>query len=382
MKKTITLLLIGFGMACSVLAQGHHQNIGQRVEQLLELELKKSNVHNVFLSVYSPSHNFEWHSAKGSFKDGTEVTTDNPYYTASVGKTFTATAIGILIDQGKLQFDEPIAKYLPVKIMDNLHVLNGTDYRDSISISHLLQHTSGLPDYFDRETIDESPGIFDLIMTVPDRIWRPEELINFSKAHFRPSFPPGEGYYYTDTEYVLLGMIIENVSGLPLYEFFTKHIFTPLDMKHTYLNCRSSPIESTDQMAEMYAGEYEVSTFKSLSADWAGGAIVSTGKDLITFQSALMNAQLISETTLNAMQQWITETKGMHYGYGLRKVSFAKLSAELPEWEIIGHSGLNGTFMYYCPDLDIFLTGTLNQLESSKDGVILMVKVLMELAKL
>ena len=376
MKNRNLLILLGLGMVCTVFAQYKRDTAIGTIDHLLEEELKKENIHNVFLSLYSPSRNLEWHSAKGKFKDGTGVEIKYPYYTASVGKTFTAVAIGLLVDQGKIQFNDPITKYLSIDMMNGLHELDGIDYGDSIKVSHLLQHTSGLPDYFG-ETQDGSPSMFELILSEPSRFWEPEELIEFSKTHFQPSFPPGSGYIYTDTEYVLLGMIIEEISAMKFSEFLEKNVFIPLEMSNTYLNQRSDPIQSTSVMAEMYAGEYEISTLKSLSADWAGGAIVSTGKDLITFQAALMSGELVSEATLNDMQEWTQETQGMAYGYGLRKITINELDPSLPELEVIGHSGLNGTSMYYCPSLDIYLSGTLNQLEASKDAVILIVKVLM-----
>ena len=380
--KKLNLLLLGLIITVSLTAQTHRGTLIAKVDQMLESALEKEHVYNAFLSIYSPSKDFEWHVAKGAFKDGRKVTTEHPYYTASIGKTFTASGIGILADQGKLQFDDPIAKYLSDEIMSGLHVLIGTDYGDSIRISHLLQHTSGLPDYFDEQTTDGSPGIFDLIMTKPDQFWQPATLIAFSKAHFRPSFPPGQGYFYTDTEYVLLGMIIENISALELHEFFAKNIFVPLAMHHTYLNLRSEALQPTGKIAEIYADDFEISQLRSLSADWAGGAIVSTGKDLIIFMEALMDGEIVSNETLQAMQQWIPETQGMTYGYGLRKINFAELSPGLPDWEVIGHSGLNGTSMYYCPDLDIYLAGTLNQLSSSKEAVALALEVLMEFREL
>ena len=376
MKKTIIIVFVILGMAYSVKSQDSRDIVIDTIDQLLENKLQKESIHNVFLSIYSPSRDFEWHSAKGKFNDSTEVTLQHPFYTASIGKTFTAAAIGILVDQSKIQFNDPVSKYLSREIMDGLHVLNEVDYGDSIKLSHLLQHTSGLPDYFG-ETQDGSPGMFELILSEPSRFWEPEELIEFSKTHFQPSFPPGSGYIYTDTEYVLLGMIIEEISGMKFSEFLEKNVFIPLEMSNTYLNQRSDPIQPTSVMAEMYAGEYEISTLKSLSADWAGGAIVSTGKDLITFQAALMSGELVSEATLNDMQEWTQETQGMAYGYGLRKITINELDSSLPELEVIGHSGLNGTSMYYCPSFDIYLSGTLNQLEASKDAVILMVKVLM-----
>ena len=380
--KKLGLLLIGITVVTSLMAQDSRDGVIGKLDIRLERELQKETIHNAFLSVYSPSRDFEYHIAKGAFKDSMEVTTAHPYYTASVGKTFTATAIGMLVDQGKIKFDDPISKYLPDAIMDGLHVLNDVDYRDSITVSHLLQHTSGVADYFERQTIDGTPSMFDLIMTQPDRFWKPEELITYSKAHFKPSFAPGAGYYYTDTEYVLLGMIIEEVSEMAFNEFLAKNIFVPLEMNHTYLNKRSEASKPTLRMAEMYASDYEISSFESLSADWSGGAVVSTGKDLITFQVALLNGKLVSEETLYQMQQWVDETKGMEYGYGLRKINFNELSSDLPEWVVIGHSGLNGTFMFYCPDLDFYLAGTLNQLEASKGSVLLMMDILIECTKL
>jgi len=373
--KNIVSLIIALKVTSTLFAQAEHDKVISGLNPHLNQVLEKENIHNVYLSVYSPSNNFEWHSAKGHFNDGREITTQHPFYTASIGKTFTATAIGILVDQGKVNFNDPITNHLSEDIMVGLHILNDINYGDSIQVSHLLQHTSGLPDYFG-EPSDDTPGIFELILTEPDRFWEPEALIAFSKDHFKPAFAPGTSYYYTDTEYVLLGLIIEEVSGLELHEFFKQYIFTPLEMKHTYLNLRSAPLQSTLDMAEMYAGEYEIGSLQSLSADWAGGAIVSTGKDLINFQEALIGGKLLSDSTYKAMQQWVPETKGMAYGYGLRKIVFNELSSELPDLEVIGHSGANGSYMYYCPELDVYLSGTLNQLEASKQSVILIAEVL------
>lgn len=363
------------------MAQHKQEKIIKKIDKLIDKQLKKKDIHNVYLSVYSPSKQFEWHTAKGNFKDGREISLENPFYTASVGKTFTAAAIGILVDQGKLNFEDPISNYLSTEIMQDLHVLNGIDYADSIKISHLLQHTSGLADYFG-EPIDGSPSMLELLITKPNHSWQPNELIAFYKAHFNSLSEPGEAFYYTDTEYILLGMIIEKASGMAFHDFLNQYIFKPLEMEHTYLNLRSKAQTPISDMAEMYAADQEISHYESLSADWAGGGINSTGKDLIKFNRALLNGDIVSDSTLSSMQNWIPESKGMYYGYGLRKINFKELFVALPSWEVIGHSGLNGTSMYYCPDLDFYLVSTLNQLDASKDAVMLMIKVLMNLEKI
>ena len=112
----------------ALLAQENQDKVIQKIDRLLEKELKKENVHNVFLSLYSPTDDFEWHMAKGTFKDGREVSIQNPFYTASIGKTFTATAIGILVDQGKISFEDPIAKYLSPELMEGLHDMDAATY--------------------------------------------------------------------------------------------------------------------------------------------------------------------------------------------------------------------------------------------------------------
>ncbi len=358
------------------------REIHERIEQLLSQELEKGQVHNALLSLYSSTKDIDWHYAKGHFQDSTPVTLDHPFYTASVGKSFTATAIGMLVDQGLIAFDDPVANYLPAEVITGLHVLDGVDHGNDIRIAHLLQHTSGLPDYFYPETVDGSPGIFELMMSDTARFWSPAELVRFSKAHFRPVFVPGAGLYYTDTGYVLLGMILEQVSNLKLHDFFRKFMFEPLKMHHTYLNLYSEPLHPTPRMAEMYAGAAEVSGFTSLSADWAGGAIVSTGKDLITFMRALFEGKIVSAGTLQQMQQWVPETMGMDYGYGLRKIRFKTLFPATPDWWAIGHSGLNGTFCYYFPTQDLYIVGTLNQLEASKAATKLVAEIIAVLSEL
>ncbi|MGB0391580.1 MAG: serine hydrolase domain-containing protein [Salibacteraceae bacterium] len=380
--KKVGMMLFSFIITGGLLAQNKNEKVFARIDNLLKNELKKKNIFNAYLSFYSPSNNYEWHCAKGDFKNGASVSLENPFYTASIGKTFTAAAIGMLVDQGKVQFNDPISKHLPTEVIKGLHVFKGSDFTDSIKISHLLQHTSGIPDYFSQKAQDGTPSMYDLMLSEPNRSWTPEELISFSKTHFKPAFEPGIGYNYTDTEYILLGMIIEKISGLELHEFFAKQIFDPLAMNHTFLNLKSEPKQSTDQMSELYMGNLEIGAYLSLSADWAGGGIVSSGKDLINFQVALFGGELVSKDILNEMQLWTKESKGMYYGYGLRKIHLKELSPILPNWEVIGHSGSNGTSMYYCPDLDIYFTSTLNQLESNKEAVMLMIKILMQCQKL
>ena len=114
---------------------------------------------------------------------------------------------------------------------------------------------------------------------------QPQELLQFYKNNLSAKFVPGTSYHYTDTEYILLGLIIEHISKKPLHQFFSSEIFTPLNLTSTYLNLKSDPLKKTGKMMKVMVEDIDISNFKSLSADWAGGGIVSTNSDLIAFFS-------------------------------------------------------------------------------------------------
>ena len=348
------------------------------IKQCFKTELEKENIKSGILHVYSESRGINIKIAE-SKEDAISI--NHPFYTASVTKIFTATAIGILKDQNKLNFEDKIAGYLPDSLITNLHVLGGKNYSEELTIANLLQHTSGLPDYFTDETNDGSPNIINQLLMKPNKLWSTGELIQFSKEKMTPHFISGEGYHYTDTEYVLLALIIENVSGLSLDEFFKQHIFQPLNMHSSYVNLKSSSIKNKLPIVKFYASQYELSSLKSLSADWGGGGLVSTTHDLIAFLKAFNTDKIVKKETRLAMQNWVTETKGMEYGFGIRQVSLGELTNTESDLQLIGHSGSTASFLWHCPQLDTYISGTFNQLEVSKSALILVYKILTMIEK-
>lgn len=365
-------LFIGliFLVGLSAIAQKTTESI---IKQCFKTELEKENIKSGILHVYSESRGVDIQLAE-SKEDSISI--NHPFYTASITKMFTATAIGILKDQNKLNFEDKIAGYLPDSLITNLHVLGGKNYSEELTIANLLQHTSGLPDYFTDETNDGSPNIINQLLMKPNKLWSTGELIQFSKEKMTPHFVPSKGYHYTDTEYVLLALIIENVSGLSLDEFFKQHIFQPLKMHSSYVNLKSSSIKNKLPIVKFYASQYELSSLKSLSADWGGGGLVSTTHDLIAFLKAFNTDKIVKKETRLAMQNWVTETKGMEYGFGIRQVSLGELTNTESDLQLIGHSGSTASFLWYCPQLDTYISGTFNQLEVSKSALILVFKIL------
>ncbi|MDP2541820.1 serine hydrolase domain-containing protein [Tenacibaculum discolor] len=364
--------ILGLLIFISIGAFGQ-QDIRKEIALLLKDELQNENIKSGLMHVYSETRGIDIQLAK-SKEDSISI--QSPFYTASVTKMLTATAIGILKDQKKLNFEDSIAKYLPDSLTYNLHVIDGKEFSKAITITHLLQHTSGLPDYFTDDTIDGSPNIINQLLADTNKIWLPKEMIEFTKEKMKPHFNPGKGYHYTDTEYVLLALIIEKVSGLSYDAFLKKHIFQPLGMDGSYVNLKSKPLKNKLPVAEFYVGDLELSSIQSLSADWGGGGLVSTTQDLIRFLKAFNEDEIVKNETRLEMQHWTNETLGMEYGFGIRKLSFNTLYDTDSNLQLIGHTGSTASFLWYCTQLDTYITGSLNQLEVSKNTLNLVYSIL------
>jgi len=352
------------------------QDIESDIQILFNTQVNADIVEQASLKVFSPTHKLDISCEYPLENNLDSIDSPQPFYTASIGKMFTAVSIAILKDKGQLDFEDLISEYLSDDIMKGLHVINDHSYANKITIAHLLQHKSGLADYFEDITFTGQPKLIDALFIYPNKMWTPQELLQFYKNNLTSKFIPGAEYHYTDTEYLLLGLIIESISEKPLHDFFMSEIIKPLDLINTYLNLKSSPLKKTGEMMKVMVGEIDISKYKSLSADWAGGGIVSTNSDLITFFQGLMNGKLIQSESLKQMQNWTPESTGMQYGFGLRQITFNELS---PNWEdvvVIGHSGVTGAFLYYSLELDTYISGSLNQVNANKEATQLMYDIL------
>lgn len=341
--------------------------------------LKAEDIHNGFLQIKSGDEAIDWTFIDGTFQDGTPVSEANRFHSTSVGKMLTATLIMKLMEEGKLDLDDSISKHLPAEIVEGLHVHEGKDYSSTITIAQLLQHTSGLPDYIMDAPKDGSSNMMTLFFQQPNRFWEVEELLAFSKEKLEAHFPPGEGYFYTDTEYVLLGLIIEEKHQKGLHQVLLDELFEPLQMTHTAMFKRSEAISGSARMAEFYINQTDISNYESLSIDWAGGGLVTTTEDLLRFHEVLFSGQIISKATLESMQDWQPESQGTYYGFGLRKYVFKEFSKLLPKLTLIGHSGISAAFSFYCPELDVYIAGTFNQTNQMEQAVRFLIETLVTL---
>lgn len=350
----------------------------QRIVSALEKMVNHDqNIHDAHLLVHSESHPLHVNLAMGNKKfDQSDLAyIGQPVYMASVGKLFTAVLIAVLCERRVLSYQQRIVDVLPQELLDGLHVYRRKDFSDCIQIRHLLNHTSGLPDYFEDQPRKGLRMVERLILE-PECNYRPEKVVAWSKENLQPKFPPGKGFYYSDTGYHLLGLVIESVTGKPFHEALSHWILEPLGMCQTFLIGHSLPAEKNPYpVAGVYFSNINIADYPSLSMDYAGGGITAPLEDLLLFMQALVQGKLLSQQTFLEMNDCVSFAPGIDYGYGMMKIrSFPLLMpAKYTCW---GNAGSIGSFMFYHPELDTILIGSLNQFRYHRKGIQFMHRII------
>jgi D-alanyl-D-alanine carboxypeptidase len=273
-----------------------------------------------------------------------------------------------LVDEGKLRLDDPVGKYQP-------EVPNGAN----ITIRQLLNMSSGLFNYSEdksfNQTLDRDPG----------KVWNPKDLIAISFQH-PPYFAPGQGWHYSNTNTVLLGMIIEQISGMPVEDVFQQRIFKPLGMDSSSLPKRTSsaipnphphgymfgtnvesleaPPLTPEQAAQTdaAAGTPNDVTMANPSWGWTAGAAISTLHDLKIWAKALATGTLLRAATQKERLSWIpigASPAAAKYGLAITNIhGFLGHNGQLPGFQ---------SFMGYLPQKGATIV-VLTNLYAAPDG--------------
>ena len=351
------------------------QAIQHQVSELVE---KNESVRSCVLSVMKGDGSFScsWAAGMADEKNRTPMTGDTPIYIASITKLYTATVVMRLYEQGLISLQDPMAKYLPDDLIQGIHVYQGHDYSREITIHHLLSHTSGIPDYYTAKP-EGGKSLFELFVEEPDRTWTVEQTIDRARQDLNPEFAPGADASYSDTNFQLLGKIVEAVTNKQLHHVFEDMIFSPLKLEHTWMIGRSKPRAPSPSPADIYQDDTNITPTRSNGSYWADGGIVSTARECIVFLKALNDGRLIKKETLSLMHDWHKLRFPLQYGYGTMRFElpgFVNRFVKAPA--LWGHSGSPGSWLYYSPDLDLYLAGTINQTESQSTPFKLMIKVI------
>lgn len=239
-------------------------------------------------------------------------TADTKFRLGSITKQFTATAILQLADQGKLSVDDPISKYYA----------DAPATWSKVTIKHLLTHTSGIPSY------TALPKFFETSSKQP---LTPDGIIKLTRD-MPLEFEPGTKYNYDNTGYILLGYVIEKVSGETYADYVTKHIFAPLGMKDTGYDVSGVVLR---HRASGYQGSkdgWKNADYLDMTLPYAAGSLYSTTGDLLIWDRALADGKILTPASRQAM---FTDY-GHEYGFGWRIDTVG-------DHQLIGHGGgING----------------------------------------
>jgi len=323
--------------------------INNKLQQLIDKESQKAKIYSVLLSVQSKDGRVNFRGAAG------DASPDSQYFIASITKMYTATVIMQLVDEGKLNLNEHIQHYLSHLPLDGIHVHKGIDYSQELKVYQLVHQTSGLSDYFDG-------GLAEDFKQNQDRFYSVEDVLEMARKATPFAAPDSGKSHYSDTNYQLLGAIIEAITGQSLADVFKARIFAPLNMVDTYLFDSNTP--RSIEPLPFYSGDTRLSLPLAITSERGTGGAVSTMTDTLRFLQAYFNGELFAKVHFKRMMQWNPMFFPMQYGYGLWRFKlprWANLFRETPEF--IGHAGVNGAMAYYNPDQDLYIVGTLNQMD-------------------
>jgi D-alanyl-D-alanine carboxypeptidase len=303
---------------------------------------------------------------------------DQPYFIASTTKLFVTALILHLRSTKSLSLNDKIVDYLPEDIVSGLNVIDGYDYSRKVTIRDLLAHTSGIPDYFQQKSA-KGNSFEGTLLSGYDFGWSFEEAIEHSKK-LKPGFRPGahKKAFYSDTNFQLLGRIIEVVTGENIGALCQEFIFRRLSLANTYLY--------TDvfdrRPVPLYYRSVKLIVPRAMASFGPDGGGVSTSQEMMVFLEAFFNGTLFPKEYLDELKVWNPIFFPMKSGVGLHRFKLLRLFdpfGKIPE--LFGHSGLSGALAFCNPEKDLYITGTVNQVAYPDMSFRLMIKLIQQVLK-
>ncbi|MBN2026524.1 MAG: beta-lactamase family protein [Actinobacteria bacterium] len=332
LSLVLVFTLSSCGGESEPVAPSFSADLQQQLRQIVEDSMVEQDIPGVIVGIWIPAQG-EWVAAFGEADIETcrAMTTADRMRIASNTKTFVATLVLQLADEGRLSLHDPLEKYI-----------QGVPYGNEITLRNLLNMTSGIFSF------SEDEDFLAAFTSDPLMELTPEEELEIALNH-PPNFAPGEDWEYSDTNYEILGMIVEQVTGNAIEDGMRERIIEPLGLT-------STSFPTTPDMPPGHArgymlsadGELEDYTMSSPSVPWAGGAMISDLEDLRVWVKALATGELLSDEMHGEQLDWV-EMPGQEKvdgKYGLGIMSLAGFQ---------GHNGaIQGynSIMLYLPEAD------------------------------
>lgn len=342
----LTFLTVSVLIAPNVQAEPEFQSI------LDEYVSKHEFVPGVLANVQAKHKHINWSGAVGFSKKetGETLTVNHSFRIASITKIYTAAAIMRLVEKEVVKLSAPISEYISNKTSKIL--VNNGFIPNKIFVRHLLNHTSGIPDYA------EHPAYSATILENPKQIWTRHEQLIFALTHSRAVGLPGERFSYSDTGYIILGEIIERTThkrlGLALRHLLQ---FDKFNLMNTFLETTSDTPITSPLMAHAYLGSINVNQIDPSFDLFGGGGLISTIQDMTNFIRAVYRGHVFqNSTTLSSaltISPAIRNPQKELYSYMGRAIMIGPYNC----WS---HNGFWGTVTAHCPTPDITVSITVN----------------------
>lgn len=282
---------------------------------------------------------------------------DASYRLASNTKTFAAATILRMAEDGLLSLDESIVGLLPREATESWRSVPGFRYLEDIQLEHLLGHTSGLPSPANTEYMDA-------VVQSPDKRWKPLEQILFFVGDQPPTAKPGAEANYSDTGYVVLAMIIEEVTGMDLAESYRTHLgFDRLGLASTYLETCEEPPPGLGRRAHQYFGEVDVTAFDPSFDLYGAGGLVSSSRDVCRLWRALFSGEVFRDAA--SLRRMCTPVP---LANGEGEVGLGVFLRDIAGRSMWCHTGYFGSFAIHDPSSGVTAAGLTNQAGSEWPG--------------
>jgi CubicO group peptidase (beta-lactamase class C family) len=324
------------------------------INEQIDLFCKQSNFSGVVLAKQKNEILIELAQGYSNRAEELDNNINTRFGIASGCKLFTAIAVCQLVEKGLVTFDTKLIDCLDIEFLN---------FDETISIHHLLTHTSGIPDYFDEEVMDDF-----------EELWKenPMYLIRGLKD-FLPlfqnggmMFTPGEKFHYNNAGYILLGLIVEQKSGMSFTDYIVKNIFNPCGMKDSgYFSLDSLPKNTALGYIDEEDGTWRTNIYSVPVKGGSDGGAFITALDMLNLWDALLNHRLLSkETTEQLLIPHIHVKKDEYYGYG---IWIRKKDSEIYKFHVMGYDpGVSFASSYY-PATDTTLIIPSNQSSGPHD---------------
>lgn len=325
------------------------------LNQVLKKIVHKKNIFGVSLCVEDGDSLITWAGEAGNIQK------DDQYFLTSVTKLCVTAVILRLRYEKQIQLEDKIYQFFSNGLIDKIHVFNEVDYSKEITVLQLLSNTSGIPDYLSYKQNNGKTADYNLFKNGKDEAWPLDKTLEVVKK-LKGKFRPGQKgkVLYSNTNYKLLGAIIENITGKKIAEVFKEYIFDELKLSKTYVY---QDVKDKTPLP-MYYKSKELHISQCIASVTAEGGVVSTSKETMTILKSFFKGHFFPKVYLDELKKWnfIFFPLQSYFGIGLEKLWVPRILSPLkPIKEVLGFWGSSGAFAFYNVDTNLYFTGTVNQ---------------------